>query len=153
MSLLNSPMGLFSHPAMQFYLSTTEQIKQHYAAAAMASSPPSNLSMFSIDNILAPRSHHPLFAHSGSQNPAVSSAAVGLYGGNGGPAEQAGQGAGLHGFHHHHQPPAAVAVGNHASSQMHSAEIMQGMPKSSVHVFQLFNKTKFFLVFLFYFFI
>jgi hypothetical protein len=95
-------MGLFSHPAMQFYLSSSEQIKQHYAAAM--SGPANNLSMFSIDNILAPRSH--LFP----QN----AAAMSLY-----QPEQA-----LHGFNPNINPTTSVGS---VSSQMHSTEIMQGM--------------------------
>ena len=124
MSLLNNTMGLFSHPAMQFYLSTTEQMKQHYASAAAlprSGSPSSgpatsassaNLSMFSIDNILAgtPRAH--LFGPSRT----TSSGFPALFYP---PTTEGGS--------QHHQPGFA---GQHhaglASSPMHSAEIMQG---------------------------
>lgn len=43
-------LGFLPHP-MHYYLSSSEQMKQHYATAVSNNNSP----MFSIDNILAPR--------------------------------------------------------------------------------------------------
>ncbi|OQV18484.1 putative Homeobox protein goosecoid [Hypsibius exemplaris] len=117
-------MGLFTHPAMQLYLqSTSEQMKQHYVSSSSAgSSPPAssgagggvagtagNLSMFSIDNILAaPRSHLFHHHHHNSGAPSLYASSAELH-----------HHQGLHGF-----GPGAV-VPSSGNSSMHSNEIMQ----------------------------
>ncbi|XP_055330327.1 homeobox protein goosecoid-like [Paramacrobiotus metropolitanus] len=82
MSLMPNLPGFLPHP-MHYYLSSSEQMKQHYATVG---SNPNPVSMFSIDNILAPRplmparsspSYYPHGLHPATAfHPAAASAAV-----------------------------------------------------------------------------
>lgn len=61
MSLMPNSLGFLSHP-MHYYLPSPEQMKQHYSAVSNNTGP---VSLFSIDNILAPR---PLLPSRASQS-------------------------------------------------------------------------------------